>query len=163
MINIADYSVLRNKFNFDAVSLGSSTVYLFKDEEIATAQIGYSTDEEGNPLTGEDEGDWKESWLVIAYEDLCGDPIFIDTQEKGFPVYTAVHGEGSWEPVKIATSFSNFEKALSYMIELSKDRENPVNLENNPISEMEKESVLKRIRSDNEGLCADFWLDWLES
>jgi|GEM_PF-377868 len=153
-----DYSVLRSKIGYDEVSFGSCTIRLFKDEDMSEAQIGYSVNEEGRPLTGGSEGDWKESWLVIAYEDLCGDPIFIDTRETGFPVYTAAHGEGSWEPEKIAISFDSFVKALTYMSEVSKDRENPEKLENNPLSEEEKESVVKRITSDNGGFCPDFWL-----
>lgn len=159
--NKADYSGLRSKAGFDEVSFGSRTVRLFKDEEIPEAQTGYGVDEEGRPLTGAVEGDWKESWLVIADEDLCGDPIFIDTDEKGCPVYTAAHGEGSWEPERIAVSSGSFVKALKYISEVSKDRENPVKLENNPLSEEERKSVVDRISSDNEGLCADFWLAWL--
>jgi hypothetical protein len=162
MVVPADYVILRNKIKFDEVSLGSTRVYLFKDNEIEEAQIGYGIDNKGSSLTGTVEGYWKESWLVIAYEDLCGDPIFIDIHKKGFPVYTAIHGEGTWDPENIATSFENFTKALTYIIEISKDRENPVKLENNPLSVVEKESVLKRIHSDNEGIDAGFWEDWLE-
>lgn len=84
------------------------SIHLFSREEIEEGQLGYSIDEDGNSLTGDNEGDWKENWYVIGYDELVGDPIFIDIKNKKYPVMTAMHGEGDWEPEVIFWSFNKF-------------------------------------------------------
>ncbi|MFV5912317.1 hypothetical protein [Bacillus cereus] len=64
------------------------TIELFNSEEIEEGQLGYSFDE---------EGDWKEGWIVIGIDSYLGDPIFVDSNDENCPVYTAMHGEGEWE------------------------------------------------------------------
>jgi hypothetical protein len=88
---------------------------------------------------------------------LCGDPIFIDTSEEGFPVYTAIHGEGRWDAKQIAVSLEGFGRALSPVADIAKGREYPVALENNPLTQFEKESTLAAIRRDNPGVDLEFW------
>ena len=85
-------------------------------------------------------GDWRESWLVIGYEDECGDPIFIDAAGPEFAVYTAAHGTGDWVPDPVATSFANFVRALTLVKNLSVGRETPVERETIPISTNEREN-----------------------
>jgi len=58
------------------VSLGYTTVRIYTLDELEEAQMGYSVDPLGNSLVDNAEGSWKKEWLVIGYEDLCGDPIF---------------------------------------------------------------------------------------
>ncbi|AKR11802.1 hypothetical protein [Bacillus thuringiensis] len=73
------------------------TIELFNSEEIEEGQLGYSFDEEGQSLVGNEEGDWKEGWIVIGIDSYLGDPIFVDSNDEDCPVYTAMHGEGDWE------------------------------------------------------------------
>lgn len=74
------------------------TIELFNSEEIEEGQLGYSFDEEGQSLVGNEEGDWKEGWIVIGIDSYLGDPIFVDSNDENCPVYTtAMHGEGEWE------------------------------------------------------------------
>ncbi|MGG5739628.1 MULTISPECIES: hypothetical protein [Bacillus cereus group] len=73
------------------------TIELFNSEEIEEGQLGYSFDEEGQSLAGNEEGDWKEGWIVIGIDSYLGDPIFVDSNDENYPVYTAMHGEGEWE------------------------------------------------------------------
>ncbi|MBD8074819.1 hypothetical protein MOE39_10800 [Bacillus cereus] len=80
----------------------SITIELFNSEEIEEGQLGYSVDGEGQSLIGNEEGDWKEGWIVIGLDSYLGDPIFVDSNDKNCPVYTAMHGEGDWEPECIA-------------------------------------------------------------
>lgn len=79
---------------------------------LADMQLGYGVDVTGLDLSGTGEGDWKAGWLVFGYD--YGDPVFVDTREeaRGFPVYTAEHGTGNWEPQEIASSFSGFTQIL---------------------------------------------------
>ena len=79
---------------------------------LADMQLGYAVDVTGRDLSGTKEGDWRTTWLVFGYD--YGDPVFVDTREaeKGFPVYTAEHGTGNWEPREIAVSFSGLTQIL---------------------------------------------------
>lgn len=79
---------------------------------LADMQLGYGVDVTGLDLSGTGEGDWQVEWLVFGYD--YGDPVFVDIREeaKGFPVYTAEHGTGSWERHEIATSLSGFTQIL---------------------------------------------------
>ena len=108
-------------------------------------------------MVGEKEGEWLKNWLVIGYEDCCGDPIFIDTAHQGFPVYSAMHGEGSWEAIRIADSLEGLGHALSAVVDVSKGRENPVALENNLLNQHEKELTLATIKRYNPNADLDFW------
>ncbi|GAA0328258.1 hypothetical protein GCM10008967_18430 [Bacillus carboniphilus] len=83
-------------------------VHLFIKEEFKDGQIGYRVDEDGNSLLGEDEGDWIDDWHVIGYDEEIGDPIFVDITKVDYPVYTAAHGEGDWEPELLFESMSDF-------------------------------------------------------
>ncbi|SDP15189.1 hypothetical protein SAMN04487897_14028 [Paenibacillus sp. yr247] len=152
-----------NSFPLKEVSIGYRTVTLFSSDELEKAQIGYSIDKNGQSLTGNADGDWLQSWLVIGYEDETGDPIFIDIEHNQFPVYTAMHGAGDWEPHKIAVSLKSFIFALGYIKELSVGRENPVALEKKPIPTEEQVRVLKIISETIKHIEIDFWETWLEN
>jgi len=60
-------------------------VYLHSVEELDDAQVGYSADPAGRTLVGTEEREWRERWLVIGSEDLCGDPLFVDVSVDACP------------------------------------------------------------------------------
>lgn len=119
--------------------------------------MGYSIGPDGTSLTGNKDGDWRSSWLVIGNEELCGDPIFIDTAATGYPVYTAAHGADRCDPVPIAASLTGLREALAVIGRTATGRENPVALEENPILEAERQSALKEIGGHNPGIDVSFW------
>ena len=88
------------------------SIHLFSREEFEEGQLGYSIDEGGTSLTGNEEGEWKESWYVIGYDELVGDPIFIDISIERYPVMTAMHGEGEWEPKVMYWTLDKFLEAV---------------------------------------------------
>lgn len=139
------------------VSFGVETIHVCRAPELSGLQTGYSISSTGEVLTGTGAGDWRKEWVVIAYEDCCGDPIFIDCSKNGYPVYTAMHGEGPWEPTQIAVSLETFGRALSVLAKIAKGREHPVALEANPITQSEREATLATIQRDNPGLDLQFW------
>jgi len=139
------------------VSFGVETIHVCRASQLPDLQTGYSISPTGEQLTGTGAGDWRKEWVVIGYEDCCGDPIFIDSSARGFPVYTAVHGEGSWEPTPIAVSLEAFGRALSAVTHTAQGRGHPVALEGNPLSQREKEATLATIQRDNPGLNLEFW------
>jgi hypothetical protein len=91
----------------------SLDISMCSEDEIEKMQLGYSVSINGDPLYGFDEGDWQEGWVVIGYETGCGDPIFIDLNEGGLPVYTAMHGCGVWSPQVLSESYCDFIKVLN--------------------------------------------------
>lgn len=69
---------------------------IFSFDELDEYQIGYSIDLNGNSLVTDEADTWDDSWVVIGYETLCGDPIIIELNEAGYPVSRLMHGMGSW-------------------------------------------------------------------
>lgn len=153
----------RKRGPFNEVSLGYRCVKLYCPAEIAQAQVGTSVDSNGRNLTGSNHGDWNRNWLVIAVDDEVGDPIFTDLSSNELPVYTAAHGEGTWDPQMISPSYHGFIACLQEIRRLSKERENPVKLERHPITDKERETTLECIADNNNGELAEFWESWLES
>jgi len=160
-MDVQRYIELRDHVPVASVSLGYTTVTLFPASELKDAQVGCSVSDLGEPFTGEEEGDWKESWFVIGYEDLCGDPIFVNLAKPEFPVFTAAHGEGGWSPEMIASSFQGFIQALQEVNRLSEGRDNPVKLERNPISAVERGRVLSKIAELSKNASLEFWENWI--
>nr|WP_176542962.1 hypothetical protein [Bacillus cereus] len=101
---------LEIELEIDDTEIETISIHLFSREEFEEGQLGYSVDEEDNSLTGDSEGDWKETWYVIGYDENLGDPIFVDIEDKNYPVMTAMHGEGDWEPEVMFSSLNEFLK-----------------------------------------------------
>ena len=99
------YSELRKKHTWPRVAI---TVYEL--EEIEQRQVGYHCAEGGRGLVG--PGKWEPQWIVIGHDDLSGDPIFLDVSKSELPVFTAMHGQGSWEAELIAQSTTGFFASL---------------------------------------------------
>ena len=155
------YKEALKSLSFRLVSFGYMTVHIYEPEQIGEAQIGYSVSSAGSPLIGKDEGNWKENWLVIGHEDMCGDPIFIDASEEGFPVYTAMHGTGSWDANMIADNLHGFDKALQIISTISGGRKNPAELDANPLPASERNRVIAEIQMSNPKSDMSFWEGWL--
>ena len=146
------YRELRGALSVDKVSIGYSSIELVPAGELPSAQQGY----------GNASGDWQAEWLVIGHEGLGGDPLFIDTEDDDFPVYTAGHGEGSWTPRLIAFSFRHFGQILGHLHQLSRGRSNPSELERHPISADERVTFMEFIRRGSPDVDFGFWESLLE-
>ena len=128
------------------VSFGSATIRVYRPLELKSGQVGYFTSASGESFIGDTDGDWRNTWFVIGYDETSGDPIFIDKSKEGYPVYTAMIGMGRWDPMPIAVSLEAFGQALSAVATVAKGRENPVALEQNPLSEAERDRALAAIQ-----------------
>ncbi|KEK23112.1 hypothetical protein [Bacillus gaemokensis] len=89
-------------------------VYIFSRDEFEEGQLGYSIGKDNESLIGNEKGDWQDSWFVIGYEEVMGDPFFVDVKDVKFPVYTAEHGMGEWEPLLHSDSLEEFLAELTY-------------------------------------------------
>lgn len=93
----------------DDPEIDTISIYLFSKDEFKEGQLGYSLDCKANSLVGNAEGDWKETWYVIGYYEDLGDPIFVDIANENYPVLTAMHGEGDWDPEVMFPSLNEFD------------------------------------------------------
>ena len=80
----------------------------------------------------------------MGYETGCGDPLFVDTGVSELPVFTAMHGEGAWEPVQVAISVEAFAKCIEEFSRISVGRNNRVEREANPVSDGERVAFLQQ-------------------
>ena len=151
------YKQLRATVPFGSVSLGYGSIHLIPAVELEAAQQGYGVISEGG------EKEWQDEWVVIGYEGLCGDPIFIDTSDGCFPVFTAIHGMDEWSPQLIASSFSHFVQILEQLLLLSVGRTDPIELEQHPISFQESEAFSEFITRGSLEAELDFWKGLLQS
>jgi len=140
-----------------SVEFGYTAIRIYRSDELAGAQLGYSVNPDGVSLIGQNDGDWHSNWLVIGNEELCGEPIFIDTSQPGFPVYNAMHGQGRWDPEPLAVSLAALRESLSALAEIAKGREDPIALEQNPLPEAERNGFLATVRRLNPGIDISFW------
>lgn len=104
---------LEIELEVDDTEMETISIHLFSREEFEEGQLGYSVGEEDNSLTGDSKGDWEETWYVIGYDENLGDPIFVDIEDKNYPVMTAMHGEGDWELELMFSSLNEFLKCVS--------------------------------------------------
>jgi hypothetical protein len=143
------------------IRLGYREVVVFSPENLDEEQIGFSRGEDGSILSGDSPGDWRKNWIVVGREDETGDPLFVDSGDSALPVYTAIHGEGEWEPELLSTSFSGFIEALMAIHDISGNRDNPVKLDSNPLSESEAEKLLAKISKSTKVEDVSFWESWI--
>jgi hypothetical protein len=157
------YSPWRASLDFDRIDYGVGGVELLQPEDVPEGQVGYSVASDGEQLVGTKAGDWRSEWVVIGFESACGDPIFA-SQMNPHSVFTAMHGEGSWQPRLVAPSLEVFRDCLEIFRRFAHRRNTPGELEANPPSEQEQSQFLKEIRqltAEDADACA-FWAVQIE-
>jgi hypothetical protein len=144
------------------ISVGFSSFSFVEDQDLKSAQVGYSVDDQGNDLTGTPPERWSKDWVVIGCDGLVGDPIFVNSADPLYPVFNSAHGEGAWDPIPIADNFRSFCLTMRLLLDMSRNRDNPVAYEANPLSETEKQGILTKISLLNPQCELEFWRIWLE-
>ena len=142
---------LRAEVHFARVSIGYGSIHLSRADELQAAQQGYSVVPEGRKT------DWRDEWVVIGYEGLCGDPIFVDTSSPSLPVFTAAHGAGQWRPKQIAATWEHFIGILQHLHLLAQGRATPAEIARNPIPKDEEEAFLAFVRAGSPDARLPFW------
>ena len=96
------------------IPMYGNPLYLFGPAELESVQAGYR---EANQFTDvlRQSGDWQDDWIAIG--EIGGDPIIAITNIQVTPILFAHHGEGRWDPVEIAPTFSAFIEFLTFWIE----------------------------------------------
>ena len=145
MASRADYESFREGLAAADIDFGIGGITLAPVAELDSEQEGYGGD------------DWSISWLVIGRETSSGDPIFVDLAEDPPPVLTAMHGEGSWDPERIADSLDGLATALDALARVADGRSSPVELDENPLPDDERGAFLRSVKDANPRASTDFW------
>jgi hypothetical protein len=86
---------------------------IYAAPELERAQVGFRGSRPGDEGFIAPHG-WRRGWVVIAYDN--GDPYFLDVSKGPAggdpPVWTAMHGTGTWEPRLAASSLAQFLQIL---------------------------------------------------
>ena len=87
-----------------------NAISLLPLQHLEDGQLGFSVHgTTGQDMTGQADGDWRESWIVIG--DDNDQPFFLECAEaKGgeAPVYNAFKESGRWRKEIAASSFERF-------------------------------------------------------
>jgi hypothetical protein len=158
----SQYGPWLQALGFHEISFGCGGLRFFSLEEIDQAQVGCSRSPQGVSFCDGEPGSWKPEWIAIGYETGLGDVIILDTSRPGFPVMTAMLGEGSWNPDDIAGSLADLAVALRAFKEVSAGREDLVALEQNPLSSEERDRATQLIRGAVGDDACIFWETLLE-
>jgi hypothetical protein len=147
----------RSSLGFDRIEYGTGGVYLYRIDELTGAQVGYGVSSGGASLCGKRSGDWRESWIVIGHDLALGDPLFVDVSISGIPVLTAMHGEGTWEPIQISSSLEHYRSALTHFAEIAQGRENTVRIGQNPLSAKARKAAVRELCGSDPDADKAYW------
>jgi hypothetical protein len=98
-------------------------IRLLPASELVKEQIGFALDDGGSLVKSPRPSGWRPAWVIIAHSSLLGDPYFLDTSkpdaEGDCEVYTAMSGQGTWQPKLCATSFHLFLRILALGVDVA--------------------------------------------
>jgi hypothetical protein len=152
------YYSARVTLGFGSVACGVGGIELYDVSKLDDAQRGYSYDSDGRSLVGSGPGDWLSEWIVIGHETACGDPIFFSTNPP-HPVFSAMHGAGTWSPRTVAPSLERFWTCLEIFKGFAVGRSNPVELQANLPGDEEIRAYLMQLLRlcDGDLAAVEFW------
>jgi len=150
LFNVTDVSICYNKINF------------IQPANLDEEQIGYNFDSNGNSLITGMDGGWREEWLVIGTDQL-GDLVIIDVSSPKLTVLCAAYGEESWESFVIANSLDNFMVIISALHKITKNRNESLNFEKDPVTDQERKNILTKIEQENPDVEMWFWENFLKN
>jgi hypothetical protein len=130
----------------DALESGLGGVWFFTDDTLDDEQGGYA-----GP-------GWQPGWLVIGREGVTDDPVFVDRDDPLLPVMTARHGMGRWDPQPVAPGWDAFVRALAVVRPYTVNREHPVGLEENALSDEESSRLHRETEAVIGAPLPAFWL-----
>jgi len=144
------------------VSYGCGGIKLLAADELEKGQLGYSVAQNGASLCSTGPGGWHPDWIVIGHDTACGDPLLIDTGDPTLPLFTALSGQGQWEPLPVAISMDVFARCLVEFARIAERRKNPAEKDRNPLPDQERNNFLLFIANMNLGQQHEFWTALLD-
>lgn len=95
------------------VETGFAPILFWSVDQLQQALIGYRWVGKSEPF--EESDTWPPHWVIIADDLGKGNPILVDTNQEGTPVYA---GYDAGEPFLIASNLADFFVAMSTLIEV---------------------------------------------
>lgn len=140
------------------MSLPMEFIKTYKELDFNNISIGYTTItlynlNEFNKIS--------DKLLAIGDEDLCGDQFCIDISKNTLPVYL-VPIDNDLEPDFISASFDDFINILRRLKLVAVKRNSPKMLEQNPISDADKQNFINYIILNNPNCEVQFWKSLFE-
>ena len=140
------------------LSIGYVEFHFVDPDRLDEKQTGYRVGAKGLSLIGKD-GAWEKDWFVFGWSD-SGDPFFTDVATGR--VYTAIHGQGLWEPECVATNLNEPAQIMRRPKDLSDGREYPSGLEQNPLTAREIQKFSEFAVKSNSASDAWNWEMWVK-
>lgn len=104
-----------------------NAISLIPLQHLEDGQLGFSVHgTTGANLTGQADGDWRETWLVIGDDNEC--PFYLECSEAkngDAPVYNAVREGGKWYSHRAASSFEKFLRLIGAYMDGYRSWEDP--------------------------------------
>lgn len=147
----------------NSFTIGYKGIDFLMTDEVEAEQDIFTKDSHGRTLITGKRGDWKEEWLVIGYEDLSGNPIFVNTKSPVLRVSSAQTDDYGWDPFYIAESIDNLKGIVELLQTVAQGRADENELEANPISDEERQRILDEIKKQNPNVDMWFWAGFLEN
>ena len=136
--------IFKRKVDFMQLYIGG--IELVDKKNIDKAQLGYRCHEDGK-INEEWIG---ESFYVIGFDILLGDPIIVKVDEESYPVYSMMHDD--WSNLnKIANSYEDFIIVLG-ILNNAKKRGN-----------LNDEKTILKIKEIISKECVEYWDSFLQT
>jgi len=103
------------KYPAREIEIGGVGLSLTTNDSFKEQQTGYRFTPGGQALIGDEKGDWKAEWWVIGTDRLVFDPILVDIDTEDLIVYTAEHGQGSWQVELISNSLKGLLESIEVL------------------------------------------------
>ncbi|MSQ78970.1 MAG: hypothetical protein EXR21_04735 [Flavobacteriaceae bacterium] len=144
------------------MAIGYRLLQFISIETIADEQEIYQKNFAGFDLANTKEGFWQKQWLVFASDEL-GSPVFVDTEDKMLPVFTATLEDDGWMIYKVANRVEDYFRFVEIISKVAEDRENPDMLSQNPIPEVVSEAIMTEIEKFTTNCEVWYWELFLEN
>jgi hypothetical protein len=97
--------------------------------------------------------EWNADWVVIG--DCSADPVIADTSKPETPIFTAMHGCGSWEPELIAPNLGAYLQILSHWVDALTENEGRIEDEHGEFLSGFLDSLKARLSGSTPDVCID--------
>ncbi|MDG1751887.1 MAG: hypothetical protein P8I03_09545 [Thalassotalea sp.] len=148
--------------------LGPQGIKLLTNEkDFKQAQVGFSIDKNGANISGNSEGTWQRTWVVVAKDTELADPYYVDLNDENLTVYTAIFCEeiNQWQSTIVSSTLSGFIECISLLFNFTEQNQPQFIPDSSSIFDLEKLEIfgiqLATI-SENTDFWKNFFISYVE-
>lgn len=128
-----------------------SKMLFYPGDQLYAAQKGYRYNNLGQSLLNQADGGWQSSWYVIGKVSGRDRPLFVNVENKEWPIYVAEIRKKGWQPVCIAARSTDLLVIVRWIGQLFYE-----------MDEVEKEELIQSIvRLGGNRVNRQFWQEWI--